>query len=161
MLRVLARALMGFTIGAGAMVAGATAAHADGSIHGYDSTLWQGCSNYEYGYNLSYPGATSWDMEVTVYTPSGEYSDSSYSSGDGPAADGIGRANICEYEGVGRYSLEAAVTWYETKVGTTWIRTTSAAGSGSAKERRQDRAVGVRSPACVQPARTHHLDLSR
>jgi hypothetical protein len=88
-------------------------AHANGGLNADNGTLYNGCHNYSASFDLDYPGASSWEIDVSAYTPNGDYSDGFYESGAGSSGSGTRSVYICDYEGAGWYDLEGEVTYYD------------------------------------------------
>lgn len=111
-----------FLVLAGLIVV-APAAHADGGIYGADGSLYDGCHDYAVAYNVSYPGASSWEIDGSAYSPSGDYSSGFYEYGDGASASRTDSVYLCEYEGAGNWDLEAVVSYYDDEYNVMYTET--------------------------------------
>src|SRR4051794_22174366 len=61
----------------------APSAAADSGLSIGDGILYDGCVSHPIGYDSSYPGADSWEIDGTVYSPGGDESGGFYDYGDG------------------------------------------------------------------------------
>lgn len=97
-----------------ALLVVASPAHADGGIGSVTRTLYDGCRNQSVSVEGSNPDATDWDVDLTLFAPSGEQSSSDWLSGSGSSFADTATFLVCDYEGVGVYDVQATVTWYDS-----------------------------------------------
>ena len=88
-------------------------AQAGGSVASGPHRLYDGCRDYAYQVEGSNPYAYEWDLDLTLYTPSGDESSFDYDYGTGSSFSNVGAFNVCDYEGVGTYVLQGTITWYD------------------------------------------------
>ena len=88
-------------------------ARAAGSIASGPYTLYDGCRDYTYQVEGSNPSAAEWDLDLKLYAPSGDQSSLDFDYGDGSSFSNVGTFNVCDDEGVGTYTIEGAITWYD------------------------------------------------
>ncbi|CUR54486.1 exported hypothetical protein [metagenome] len=96
----------------------AAPAVAAGSLTADGGTLYEGCRNFRYSFDVAEPGAAAWQLDLTANAPDGSYAAGDYQEGVGESASGSGTVNICSYQGVGRYQLEAQVTYFDADFNT-------------------------------------------
>ena len=88
-------------------------AHAAGSVGSEPHVLYDGCRDYAYTVQGSNDSASEWALDLTLYAPSGDTSSSDFEYGTGSAVSRTGTFSICAYEGVGTYTIEGTLTWYD------------------------------------------------
>jgi hypothetical protein len=113
------RALCCITIVAGLMPLSGLAASpaaAEGTLDIADGILYDDCHDQQLHYDLSYPGASEWEIDGTVYTPGGDESGGIFAYGSGDTAAGSDTFLVCSFEGAGTWYAEATVTWYDDEL---------------------------------------------
>lgn len=98
--------LMGATL-----VPVSSAAAADVITEDVTHTLQDGCHDYDVPLEASMAGATGWEIDVTLYAPSGAVSAGGQDAGDGDSLSGVMPFYICDFEGVGTYRYDGTFTW--------------------------------------------------
>lgn len=91
------------------LVLTASAARADSTLDPEPRALSAGCHVYPVDFTVDEPGAASWELEVSAYTPAGEYSTGFFTYGRGASATGAESLFLCGYEGAGRWRLEGTL----------------------------------------------------
>lgn len=92
----------------------AAPAQAAGSVWSDPHTLYDDCRDYTYQVEGANPSAYDWDLDITLYAPSGDQSSSDYDTGIGTTVSRTGTFNICDYEGAGTFTMEGTLTWYDS-----------------------------------------------
>lgn len=93
-------------------------AHAVGSVESTTSPLYDGCRSYVVNVAGSQPAAVEWDVDMTLYAPSGEVSGWDWLYGVGSSFTEQASFTVCADEGVGVYRIEGTVTWYDDEYDT-------------------------------------------